>query len=204
VSASPSSSCSAATRSSPRGQAPTCTAIPRDRLLSWLVLLGPRNVIHGHRAPRPAPRGRGTAQNRPQTPPGLGRPSPIRRADPTPTRELARSSPRHPGHGLTVVPLVGDQEVDLPEPWRSPTPPDTIATRASTRVAWSHPTSMARRDPPELGVGLEPAGPPNLVTVMVSRTLISAVAASRPRSHGSQAAQHDRSPWHFDSPISWL
>jgi hypothetical protein len=33
----------------------------------------------------------------------------------------------------------------------------------------------------------------------VSRPLISAFAAGRPRSHGSQAAQQDRSPWPFDS-----
>ena len=34
----------------------------------------------------------------------------------------------------------------------------------------------------------------------VSRPLISAFAASRPRSHGSQAAQQDRTLWPFDSP----
>jgi hypothetical protein len=33
----------------------------------------------------------------------------------------------------------------------------------------------------------------------VSRPLISAFAASQPRSHGSEAAQQDRSPWPFDS-----
>ena len=33
----------------------------------------------------------------------------------------------------------------------------------------------------------------------VSRPLIRAFAASRPRSHRSQAAQQDRSPWPFDS-----
>ena len=33
----------------------------------------------------------------------------------------------------------------------------------------------------------------------VSCPLISAFAASRPRSHGSQAAQQDRAPWPFDS-----
>jgi hypothetical protein len=33
----------------------------------------------------------------------------------------------------------------------------------------------------------------------VSRPLISAFAASQPRSHGSQAAQQDLPPWPFDS-----
>ena len=33
----------------------------------------------------------------------------------------------------------------------------------------------------------------------VSRPLISAFAASRPRSHSSHATRHARSPWLFDS-----
>jgi hypothetical protein len=33
----------------------------------------------------------------------------------------------------------------------------------------------------------------------VSRALSSAFVASRPRSHGSQAAQQDLPPWPFDS-----
>ena len=33
----------------------------------------------------------------------------------------------------------------------------------------------------------------------MSRPLISAFAASQPRSHGSQAAQQDLPPWPFDS-----
>src|SRR5688500_15243995 len=36
----------------------------------------------------------------------------------------------------------------------------------------------------------------------VSRPLISAFAASRPRQHGLPAAEHDRSPWLFD-PHTW-
>ena len=35
----------------------------------------------------------------------------------------------------------------------------------------------------------------------VSRPLISAFAANRPRGHSSQAAQHDRSSWDFDSHV---
>jgi hypothetical protein len=57
-----------------------------NRLLSWLILLGRTSTLEGHRDPRPAPRGRGTAQNRPEAPSGLGQPRPARRADPTPTR----------------------------------------------------------------------------------------------------------------------
>jgi hypothetical protein len=33
----------------------------------------------------------------------------------------------------------------------------------------------------------------------VSRSLISAFAAGRPRSHGSQAVEQDRALWPFDS-----
>jgi hypothetical protein len=42
-------------------------------------------------------------------------------AQSTPARGAARSPPGHPGHGLALAPPPGDQEVDLPEPLRSPT-----------------------------------------------------------------------------------
>ena len=60
-------------------------------------------VLQGHGAPRPAARGRRTPQNQPEASPGLGRPSAIRRADPTPPRTAARSPPDHSGHGLAVA-----------------------------------------------------------------------------------------------------
>ena len=43
-------------------------------------------------------------------------------ADPTPPRGAARSPPGHPGHGPAVAPPPGHQEMDLPEPHRTPTP----------------------------------------------------------------------------------
>ena len=79
-----------------------------SRLLELADAAPPRIVIQGHRAPRPAPRGRRTPQNQPQAPPGLGRPRPARRADPTPTRGAARAPPDHPGHRLAVAPPLGD------------------------------------------------------------------------------------------------
>src|SRR4051812_33746597 len=82
----------------------------------------PRIVVQGRRAPRPPPRGRRTPQNQPEASPGLGRPRILRRPDPTTAHGAARASPGHPGHRPTVAPSAGDQEVDLPEPWRSPTP----------------------------------------------------------------------------------
>jgi hypothetical protein len=51
---------------------------------------------------RPAPQGRGTAQNPPQASPQLGQPSRVRRADPTPAHKLARLPPDHPGHCRAV------------------------------------------------------------------------------------------------------
>jgi hypothetical protein len=54
-----------------------------DRLLGWLLLLG--RTFQRRRAARPAPRGRCTPQNQPGAPPELGRPSLVRRADPTAT-----------------------------------------------------------------------------------------------------------------------
>jgi hypothetical protein len=53
---------------------------------------------------------------------GLGRPSRAHRADPTPTRDAARSPPRHPDHRLTVTPPPDGQKPDPPEPLRAPTP----------------------------------------------------------------------------------
>jgi len=50
-----------------------------------------------HRARRPTSRGRCAPQNQPQAPPGLGRPSRARRADPTTTHDAARSPLVTPG-----------------------------------------------------------------------------------------------------------
>jgi hypothetical protein len=81
----------------------------------------PRIVVQGHRAPHPGPRGRRTPQNQPEAPPGLGRPSPLRRPDPTLAGGAAWSPPDHSGNGSAVAPPPGGQEVDLPESLRSPT-----------------------------------------------------------------------------------
>jgi hypothetical protein len=92
----------------------------------------PRAVVQGHRAPRPAPRGRRTPQNQPQASPRLGRPSTARRTHPTHARGAARTSPGHPGHGAAMAPPSSDQEVDLPDQLRPPTrrPGDRRAHRA--------------------------------------------------------------------------
>ena len=67
----------------------------------------PRTVGQGRRYPHSAPRDRFTAQNQPETTPGLGRPGPVRRADPTPSSGATRSSPGHPGYGPAVAPPAG-------------------------------------------------------------------------------------------------
>jgi hypothetical protein len=51
-----------------------------------------------------------------------GRPCPVRRTHPAPACGAARAPPGHSGHGPPVAPPPGDQEVDLPEPLRPPTP----------------------------------------------------------------------------------
>ena len=64
--------------------------------LVYLILPAPRLadaarpniIVQGRRAARPTPRGR-------RAPPGLGRPSPVRRTDPTPTDEPAGSPAGH-------------------------------------------------------------------------------------------------------------
>jgi hypothetical protein len=45
----------------------------------------------------------------------------FRRADPSATPGTARPSPGHSGHDPALAPPSGRQEVDLPEPVRSPT-----------------------------------------------------------------------------------
>ena len=92
-----------------------------------------RIVVQGRRDPDPAPRGRGTTQNQPKRPPGLGRPSRVRRADPTPTDELARTPPDHPGHGPALASPPGDQKVDLVGAENSVTSCDLHDTRVRGR-----------------------------------------------------------------------
>jgi hypothetical protein len=90
-------------------------------LLSWLALLGRASSSDTLSCSSCATKGRDTPQNQPQAPPRLVRPSRARRADPTPARGAARSPPGHPGHRPAVAPPPGHQEMDLPEPRRSPT-----------------------------------------------------------------------------------
>jgi hypothetical protein len=95
--------------------------LPDLRSASWLAVAArPHTGLHRRRAARPAPRGRGTAQNQPEAPPELSRPSRVRRADPTPTCGAAWSPPGYTGHGLAVAPPTDRQEIDLPELSRPP------------------------------------------------------------------------------------
>jgi hypothetical protein len=55
----------------------------RSEKVSATVAGRPHIGVQRRRAARPAPRGRCTPQNQPDAPPGLGRPSLVRRADPT-------------------------------------------------------------------------------------------------------------------------
>jgi hypothetical protein len=72
---------------------------------------------------------------KPKTSPGRGRRGPVRRADPTPACAVARASPGHSGYGPAVAPAAGHQEMDVPEPLRSPTcrPDDSRADRTDGR-----------------------------------------------------------------------
>jgi putative transposase len=93
-----------------------------DRLLNWLTLLGRTTsskdiklVILRHEV--------AVCADPTPSPPRLGRPSRLRRADAFP--RCFASSPGHSGHGPALAPPLGDQEVDL----QSGRPPidDTIA-----------------------------------------------------------------------------
>jgi hypothetical protein len=58
---------------------------------------------------------------KPQTPSGVGRPGRVRRARPAAAPSPAAASPDHPGHDPALAPPSPAQEVDLPEPARTPT-----------------------------------------------------------------------------------
>ena len=76
----------------------------------------------GRRTARPSPRGRRTPQNQPQAPPGLGRPSSVRRPHLTSARSAAQSPLITPATVLRWHQRLVTKKVDLPEPVRSPTP----------------------------------------------------------------------------------
>ena len=75
----------------------------------------------------------------PQAPPELGRPSPVRRADPAPPNGAARASPGHPSHDPALASPPRCPEVDLPQPLRSPTLDEAIAVLIE-RMARENPT----------------------------------------------------------------
>ena len=82
----------------------------------------------------------------------------------------------------------GTRRLDEPTPTRDP--PTRRAPQGQRRGAPQRPRWTRRRRT------LHRLWVPRTV----SRPLISAFAASRPRGHGPQPAQHDRSLWLFDSP----
>jgi hypothetical protein len=85
-------------------------ALPDLQPAAWLAdAPRPHIVDQRHRTARSTPRGGRTPQNQPEAPPGLGRPSIVRRADPTPPGGFAQASPDHPRHGLAVAPPPRDQ-----------------------------------------------------------------------------------------------
>jgi hypothetical protein len=96
---------------------------------------------------------------------GLGRPSPVRRADPPATHALARTPSRHSSHRPTVAPSPGDQEVDLPE-----------------TVAVAHPSATRSLPLIERLASENQAG---ATSVSRASCASSAIASAHPRSAGS-------------------
>src|SRR5215213_2255661 len=154
----------------------------------------PHTVIQEHRAPRPPPRGRRTPQNQPQAPPQLGRPSPARRTHPTPARGAARASHVTPATVLRWPP--GHQEVDLPEPLRTPTrrPNDRRADRTDgprerNLGLPAHPRRTAQARPPRRRIHHRPdpqTAANSSGTAPVHRHVLASVPASAGLDHAGR------------------
>src|SRR5688572_9878182 len=74
----------------------------------------------GHRTAGAAARGRGTAPDQPATAAGLGRPRGARRAGAAPASAAARIPAGDTRRDPAMASTPGGQEVDLPEPDRTP------------------------------------------------------------------------------------
>src|SRR4051794_23559896 len=90
------------------------------QILGLVMLLG--HVLHqGHRAPRAAPRGRRAPAQQPETTPGVGGPSRVRRARPAAAQSAALPASGHAEHDPALASAPRAPEVDLSEPGRPPT-----------------------------------------------------------------------------------
>ena len=109
---------------------------------------------------------------------------------------LARPPPGHPGHGLAVAPPPGDQEVDLPEPWRSPTPrrhdrradrtagprePDLGLPAHPRRTTQTRPSRRRLHDPQDPQAAANTAG-----TAASDRHVLATVPARAGRDHAGR------------------
>ena len=107
---------------------------------------GPHVLCKEHRAHRASPRGRRAAPHQPETTPGLGRPSRVRRPDPAATGEAAQPSPGHSGHHPGLASPTRAQA------WTYPTRPRAATDRCQRR-------SVGEADgagEPELGLPQDP------------------------------------------------
>jgi hypothetical protein len=82
---------------------------------------GPPVLRQGHRTARAAARGHRPAPHQPPTTPGLGGPGRVRRTDPAAASSTALPPPGQPDYDPALASAPRSQEVDLPEPSRSPT-----------------------------------------------------------------------------------
>jgi putative transposase len=129
--------------------------------------------VQGRRTPGAASRSRRAAQNQPQAPPGLGRPSGLHRAGPDTAADATRTSPGHTRHDPALASSPGRQEMDVSTPSgpstrrgrcgqfdRAPGPGESHLgiPKNPGRAAQTRPPRRGLNDPPRPAPEANPSG----------------------------------------------
>jgi hypothetical protein len=97
------------------------------RLVGWLVLLARSTAAKDAELLVTTSRGRGAAAQQAQATAGLGRPGDPGCIDPAAAHDGEEPPAGHAGHGAALASPPGREELDLPEPPRTPPVPDEVA-----------------------------------------------------------------------------
>jgi hypothetical protein len=137
------------------------------------VVARPPVGLPGHRTPGATSRSRRVAQSHPDTAPGLGGSSGVRRAGPEIAADAAEASLGHAGHDPALASSPGDQEMDVSDPPRAsahrgrcgradrasgPREPELGISENPGRVAHARPPRGSLDNPPRSPVVADTAG----------------------------------------------